>query len=94
MNIFAVMDHGIPDEATILEMIARVRWWQGDNRFGEPWFEWRKRNGARGGRGGSQRELAIAVWRVFGAAWLTSVMLALVRRSARSSQASSRGRSQ
>lgn len=94
-NTCAVNDHGEPDDATISEMFERIRWWEGENRFGVPWFEWRKSNGARGKRGSSKRELVLVIWRLFGPAWRTSVMLALVRvATRRSSQASGRNQTQ
>ena len=88
--LISVIDHGQPDARTLCEMKRRIRWWQGEDRFGKEWYEWRKRNGARGGRSSSKREVVLRIWAVFGVAWRTSVMLALVRRASAASEASSR----
>jgi hypothetical protein len=52
-----------------------IRWWEGVDRHGEPWVEWRRVNGARGGRGRTTREAVVKIWALYGPAWVSSVML-------------------
>lgn len=81
-----MIDHGEPSDATIMEMVDRIRWWRGEDRHGNPWHEWRRKSGARGGRHSSVRELAKAVWDKFGNAWRELVMLVAVARGRSGSQ--------
>jgi hypothetical protein len=65
-------------EAVAATMRATIRFWSGfSGRLGvaQPWFEWRRVNGARGGRGGTPDEAVRRIWAVYGPAWVSSVML-------------------